>query len=88
VPETEQALIGPLHEGVYRGHCLAGDDVHQAVMTFEQAKAWAAAHPGVQGFTYKSGVRHPDEPTHVWFKSRMRVFYNEEWWSYSLGNAF
>lgn len=87
VPETEQALIGPLHEGVYRGHCLAGDDVHQAVMTFEQAKAFASAHPGVQGFTYKSNVRHPEEPTHVWFKSRMRVLYNEEWWSYSLGNA-
>jgi len=87
VPESEQALIGPLHEGVYRGHCLAGDDVHEAIMTFEEAKAWAAVHPEVEGFTYKSVERRPDRPTHVWFKSRMRVLYNEEWWSYSLGKS-
>ena len=45
----EQILTGPLHEGIYRGHCLAGDDVFAASMTFEEAKAWAACHAGVEG---------------------------------------
>lgn len=45
----EQILTGPLHEGIYRGHCLAGDDVFSASMTFEEAKAWAACHAGVEG---------------------------------------
>jgi prolyl 4-hydroxylase len=35
VPESEQTLIGPLHEGFYRGCCLAGDDVYEADMTIE-----------------------------------------------------
>ena len=75
----------PLHEGMYRGHCLAGDDVHVACMTFAEAKAWAAAHPGVAGFTFQHPEREPAVPVRVWFKSRMAVLYNEEWWSCSVG---
>ena len=29
VPDSERTLVGPLHKGFYRGHCLAGDDVHE-----------------------------------------------------------
>ena len=28
VPIEEQSLIGPLHEGIYRGLSMAGNDVH------------------------------------------------------------
>ena len=31
VPDSERTLIGPLHRGYYRGHCLAGDDLLEAV---------------------------------------------------------
>ena len=41
VPDAERALRGPLHKGFYRGHCLAGDDVYEAVMTVEEAIQWA-----------------------------------------------
>ncbi|EOD39168.1 hypothetical protein EMIHUDRAFT_439880 [Emiliania huxleyi CCMP1516] len=85
VDAAEQTLVGPLHEGMYRGHCLAGDDVHVACMTFAEAKAWAAAHPGVAGFTFQHPEREPAVPVRVWFKSRMAVLYNEEWWSCSVG---
>jgi len=87
VTEGEQALQGPLHEGVYKGHCLAGDDVHEALMTFEEARAWAATRPDVEGFTYRHASPRPEERVHVWFKSRMLVLCNEGWWSYSLGKA-
>jgi prolyl 4-hydroxylase len=84
---AEQTLVGPLHEGMYCGHCLAGDDVHQAVMTFEQAKAWAVAQPQVQGFTFQHPHRQPQEAVRVWFKSRMEVLYDDNWWAYSLGRG-
>ena len=82
----EQTLEGPLHEGIYAGHCVAGDDIHEAVMTFDEAKAWAASHDGCQGFTFQHPDRRPTEPCRVWFKTRLRVLYCEGWWSYSLGH--
>ena len=85
VPIEEQTLEGPLHEGIYSGHCLAGDDFFQAVMTFEQAQQWAAQHPSCEGFTFQHPDRRPVEPCRVWFKTRLRVLYCEGWWSYSLG---
>lgn len=87
VADADRALTGPLHEGVYRGLCLAGDDVHEAVMTFAEALTWARSHEGVQGFTFEHPQRRPEEPTRVWFKSTMRVHYDENWWSYSLGRC-
>jgi len=87
VPIEEQSLTGPLHEGLYRGLCIAGNDIHEAVMTFAEAKAWAAKHPHVQGFTFEHADREPTEPTRVWFKSRIEILYNESWWSYSTGNG-
>jgi len=88
VPLVEQTLIGPLHEGVYRGHCLAGDDVHEAVMTVDDALAWAKAHPQCFGFTFKSDEgKRPKGPVRVWFKSQLKVLYSEEWWTYSLGRG-
>jgi len=74
-----------LHEGLYKGHCLAGDDVHEAEMTFAQAKDWAARHPQCEGFTFEHPDRRPEQPTRVWFKSRLRVLCSDGWWSYSLG---
>jgi prolyl 4-hydroxylase len=87
VPIEEQSLIGPLHEGLYRGLCIAGHDVHEAIMTFAEAKAFAAKHPAVQGFTYENADREPTEPTRFWFKSRLEILYNESWWSYSTGRG-
>jgi len=84
---AEQTLMGPLHEGMYRGHCLAGDDVHEAVMTFDEAKTWALARPQVLGFTFQHAQRHPQEAVRVWFKSKLEVLHHEAWWSYSLGRA-
>mmetsp|Transcript_7296 Transcript_7296/g.16015 ORF Transcript_7296/g.16015 Transcript_7296/m.16015 type:complete len:340 (-) Transcript_7296:524-1543(-) len=85
VPIEDQTLEGPLHEGLYRGHCLAGDDIHEAIMTFEQAKQWAAAHLQCEGFTFQHPDRRPAEPCRVWFKTRLRVLCCDGWWSYSLG---
>ena len=45
VPDSERTVLGPLHAGFYRGHCLAGDDLHEEVLTIDEAKAWAARHP-------------------------------------------
>lgn len=87
VPLEEQSLIGPLHEGIYQGLCIAGNDVHEAICTFEQAKALAVTIPGCQGFTYEHAERYPTEPTRVWFKSKLNVLYNESWWSYSTGSG-
>lgn len=87
VPLVEQTLVGPLHEGVYRGHCLAGDDIHEAVMTVAQAKEWAASHPTCFGFTFMAQDREPATPVRVWFKSKLKVLYSEEWWTYSLGRG-
>jgi len=87
VPIEEQSLVGPLHQGLYRGLCIAGNDVHEAVMTFAQAKEYASQHPEVQGFTFENKEREPTEPTRVWFKSVMEILYNESWWSYSTGRG-
>ena len=40
-----QTIDGPLHEGIYAGHCLSGDDLHEAVMTVGEAKQWLQQHP-------------------------------------------
>jgi len=87
VNAEEQTMIGPLHEGLYRGHCLAGDDIHEAIMTFEEARAWAVQHPMCMGFTYSSRERNPTVPVRVWFKSKLKVLGNDDWWSYSLGRG-
>ena len=72
----EQTIEGPLHEGIYAGHCLSGDDVYEAVMTVDQAKAWLAQHPEALGFTFQHPDRFPREPVRCWFKSRLRVLYH------------
>lgn len=93
VPESEQTLVGPLHEGFYRGCCLAGDDVLEADMTIPQAKAYAAKNDQVLGFTYNTEMKDPkddkgnDRVVRVWFKSKLNVLYNETWWSYSAGKG-
>ena len=87
VPVEEQSLTGPLHEGLYRGLCIAGHDVHEAIMTFEEAKEYAASDSRVQGFTYEHPDRFPTERTRVWFKSRIEILYNEQWWSWSTGRG-
>lgn len=89
VPDTERTLDGPLHKGYYRGHCLAGDDVHEAVMTVEEAIKWAEEHANATdkcyGFTFNSEVKDPTGPIRIWFKSRLRVLYGEQWYTYSTG---
>ena len=87
VPIEEQSLVGPLHEGLYKGLSIAGNDVHEAVMNFEDAKAFAAKLPNCQGFTYETKERYPEEPTRVWFKSKIDVLYNDDWWTWSTGRG-
>lgn len=87
VPDTERTLVGPLHKGWYRGHCLAGDDIYEAVMTVPEAKQWAEANPQCFGFTINSTHRDVEGPIRVWFKSRLEVLYNETWWTYSTGRG-
>jgi len=85
VPDSERTLVGPLHKGFYRGHCLMGDDLLEAVMTVEQAKEWAAQSPQCYGFTYNSAERDVKDPIRIWFKSKLNVLYNDSWWTYSTG---
>jgi prolyl 4-hydroxylase len=80
-------MVGPLHEGCYAGHCLAGDDIHEAMMTYAQAKEWAARNPLCQGFTFQHSSRQPEEEVRVWFKSRLRVLHSDGWWSVALGRG-
>jgi len=87
VDPLEQTLEGPLHEGLYAGHCLAGDDLFEGVYTFEQAVNVAKQHAGCEGFTFQHPQRKPEEPVRVWFKQKMRVLHSDGWWSYSLGRA-
>ena len=56
-------------------------------MTFEEAKKFAARLPNCQGFTYESQERYPTEPVRVWFKSRLNILYNDDWWSWSTGRG-
>lgn len=85
VPDTERTLMGPLHTGYYRGHCLAGDDILEAVMTIPEAIEWAKRNKQCYGFTYNSVPRDIQDPTRIWFKSKLNVLYNEDWWTYSTG---
>ena len=85
VPDSERTLIGPLHKGFYRGHCLAGDDILEAVMTVEEAIAWASNNKNCYGFTYNSSEKNPTQPLRIWFKSKLNVLYNEQWYTYSTG---
>ena len=85
VPDSERTLIGPLHKGFYRGHCLAGDDILEAVMTVAEAIEWSSKNPHCYGFTYNSVEKNVDGPTRIWFKSKLNVLYNECWWTYSTG---
>lgn len=83
----EQTIEGPLHEGTYAGHCLSGDDLHEAVMTLAQAKQWLKQHPEALGFTFQSERRDTTEPVRCWFKSRLRVLYHPGWWTISMGRG-
>ena len=56
-------------------------------MTFDEAKAFAAKLPNCQGFTYEAKARYPTEPVRVWFKSRLNVLYNDDWWTWSTGKG-
>ena len=85
VPDSERTLVGPLHKGFYRGHCLAGDDILEAVMTIEEAIEWASKNPQCYGFTYNSADKDVRGPIRIWFKSKLNVLYNESWWTYSTG---
>ena len=85
VPDSERTLIGPLHRGFYRGHCLAGDDLLESVMTVEEAIEWASKNPQCYGFTYNSADKDVRGPIRIWFKSKLNVLYNESWWTYSTG---
>ena len=93
VPDSERTLVGPLHKGFYRGCCIAGDDVSEADMTVSQAKAHAETVDAILGFTYNTREKEPvDEHGHervvrVWFKSKLNVLYNEDWWTYSTGHG-
>jgi len=85
VPDSERTLVGPLHKGFYRGHCLAGDDIREAVMTLEEAIEWSSKNPKCYGFTYNSVHKDVEGPIRIWFKSKLNVLYNETWWTYSTG---
>jgi len=85
VPLSEQTTDGPLHEGIYMGQCLEGDELHQADMTFRQALEWAKGCPDCQGFTFEHELRRPEEVVRVVFKSHLRVLTKDGWWTYSLG---
>ena len=83
----QQVLSGPLHKGTYAGMCIAGNDVFEAVMTYQQAVAWAEGHPICAGFTFNHPDREPKEETRFWFKSRMMLLDADGWWSYSMGRG-
>jgi len=93
VPDSERTLVGPLHKGFYRGHCLAGDDILEEVMTVEEAiqrcneynKKKSSSEPACYGFTYNSADKDVKGRIRIWFKSRLSVLYNEQWWTYSNG---
>jgi len=87
VTTDEQIMMGPLHEGVYKGHCLAGDNMHEAMMTFAEAREWLELNPLCHGFTFQHPMRRPEEAVRVWFKSRLQVVHNDGWWCYSLGRG-
>ena len=73
---------------MYKGLSIAGNDVHEAVMTFDEAKAFAEKLPNCQGFTYEAKDRYPnDAPVRVWFKSKLDVLYNDDWWTWSTGRG-
>ena len=59
----------PAPRGRVRGHAIAGDDLHEAVLTFDDALAWRSAPARA---SYQSADRRPSKPTRVWFKSPPR----------------
>lgn len=85
VPLSEQTIVGPLHEGLYAGRCLAGDDLHDGVYTWEEAKTLATNMLKCVGFTYEHQDKVPVGKIHCWFKSELEVLYMEGWWTYSTG---
>jgi len=56
-------------------------------MTLKQAKEYASSNNDCYGFTYNTVEREPTGVIHVWFKSRLNVLYNENWWTYSNGRG-
>ena len=85
VPDSERTLVGPLHKGFYRGHCLAGDDILEKVMTVEEAIKWANENPLCFGFTFNHADKNFAGPIRIWFKGKLNVLFNESWWTYSTG---
>ena len=90
VPLEEQSLVGPLHEGLYKGFSMASkgnpaNDLDERIMTFAQAKEHAKTLPGCQGFTYECEARYPEEPVRIWFKAKIDVLFSDDWWTWSTG---
>ena len=54
-------------------------------MTIPEAIEWAKRNKQCYGFTYNSANKDIQEPTRIWFKSKLNVLYNEDWWTYSTG---
>jgi len=93
VSDSERTLVGPLHKGFYRGHCLAGDDILEEVMTVEEAMQWCAEYNKSKsstelpcyGFTFNSSDKDVKGSIRIWFKSKLNVLFSEQWWTYSNG---
>ena len=59
VPVTVQPVAPKLPETTFRyvgGWMGAGNDVHSAAMTLDEARAWALQHPECAGFTCSSSA--------------------------------
>ena len=84
---------GSLPVGFHRGLCGAGDDVHEADMTLDEAREYCHANPECQGFTYNTVEQEPVGVVHIWFKSQLNLLYDETeewlqtWWTYSNGRG-
>lgn len=76
-PLLERGLLqGPLHEGIYMGPCVAGEDAGPpAMMTYRDAlkRCRELSEECCQGFCYQHESRKPDVPVRVWFKRRLLV---------------
>ena len=78
---------GSLPMGFHRGLCAAGDDVYEADMTLEEARAYCDSNPECLGFTYNAVEQEPAGVVHIWFKSHLNLIYDESWFSYSNGRS-
>ena len=79
---------GSLPMGFHRGLCAAGDDVYEADMTLEEARAYCDSNPECLGFTYNTVEQEPAGAVHIWFKSHLNLLDDESfgaWWTYSNG---